>query len=85
MSDDITEQQPKTLPYRRPAGNISVSVGMLLMRRRSAATSRQSRIGQLLRAPVVALERRLEEAGQTAAVRRLAPISHGGPRRRRSA
>src|SRR5262249_37023250 len=85
MSDDITGHQPKTLAVPE-AGRKYFGLG----RNASYAAAKRGdiptiQIGRLLRAPVVALERRLEEAGQTAAVKRLDPISHGGSRRRRSA
>jgi hypothetical protein len=85
MSDDVMERQAKTLPIPE-AGRKYFGLG----RNASYAAAKRGdiptiQIGRLLRAPVVALERRLEEAGQTAAVKRLDPISQGGPRRRRSA
>jgi len=93
MSDHVSEWEAKTLPVPE-AGRRYFGLG----RNASYAAAKRGdiptiQIGRLLRAPVVALERRLEEAGQTAAVKRLDPISqkrldpisHGGPRRRRSA
>jgi hypothetical protein len=85
MSDHVTKWEAKTLPVPE-AGRKYFGLG----RNASYAAAKRGdiptiQIGRLLRAPVVALERRLEEAGQTAAVKRLDPISHGGPRRRRSA
>ena len=85
MSDDITDRHVKTLGVPE-AGRKYFGLG----RNASYAAAKRGdiptiQVGRLLRAPVVALERRLEEAGQTAAVKRLDPISHGGPRRRRSA
>jgi len=85
MSDDMTDRHVKTLPVPE-AGRKYFGLG----RNASYAAAKRGdiptiQVGRLLRAPVVALERRLEEAGQTAAVKRLDPISHGGPRRRRSA
>ena len=93
MSDHVTEWEAKTLPVPE-AGRRYFGLG----RNASYAAAKRGdiptiQIGRLLRAPVVALERRLEEAGQTAAAKRLDPIfqkrldpiSHGGPRRRRSA
>jgi len=85
MSDDMTDRYVKTLPVPE-AGRKYFGLG----RNASYAAAKRGdiptiQVGRLLRAPVVALERRLEEAGQTAAVKRLDPISHGGPRRRRSA
>jgi hypothetical protein len=84
MSRDITDRQAKTLPIPE-AGRRYFGLG----RNASYAAAKRGdiptiQIGRLLRAPVVALERRLEEAGQTAAVKRLDPIS-GGPKRKRSA
>jgi hypothetical protein len=85
MSDDMTDRHVKTLPVPE-AGRKYFGLG----RNASYAAAKRGdiptiQVGRLLRAPVVALERRLEEAGQAAAVKRLDPISHGGPRRRRSA
>ena len=85
MSDDMTDRHVKTLPVPE-AGRKYFGLG----RNASYAAAKRGdiptiQVGRLLRAPVVALERRLEEAGQTAAVKRLDPISHGGPKRRRSA
>jgi hypothetical protein len=85
MSDDMTDRHVKTLPVPE-AGRKYFGLG----RNASYAAAKRGdiptiQVGRLLRAPVVALERRLEEAGQTAAVKRLEPISHGGPRRKRSA
>jgi hypothetical protein len=85
MSDDITDHQPKTLAVPE-AGRRYFDLG----RNASYAAAKRGdiptiRMGRLLRAPVVALERRLQEAGQTAAVTRLDPTSDGGPRRKHSA
>jgi hypothetical protein len=85
MSDHVTEWEPKTLGVPE-AGRRYFGLG----RNASYEAARRGdipviRLGRLLRVPVVAMERRLEEAGQAAAVKRLDPISHGGPRRRRSA
>src|SRR5262249_39110258 len=93
MSDHVTEWEAKTLPVPE-AGRRYFGLG----RNASYAAAKRGdiptiQIGRLLRARVVALDRGLEEAGQTAAVKRLDPISqerldpisHGGPRRRRSA
>ena len=85
MSDDMTDRYVKTLPVPE-AGRKYFGLG----RNASYAAAKRGdiptiQVGRLLRAPVVALERRLEEASQTAAVKRLEPISHGGPRRKRSA
>jgi len=84
MSDHVTEWEAKTLSVPE-AGRKYFGLG------RNASYEAAKRgdiptiqIGRLLRASVVALERRLEEAGQTAAVKRLDSIS-GGPSRRRSA
>src|SRR5262252_9872128 len=80
MSDHVTEWQPKTLAVPE-AGRKYFGLG----RNASYAAAKRGdiptiQIGRLLRAPVVALERRLEEAGQIAAVKRVNPISHGGSR-----
>ena len=85
MSDHVTEWEPKTLPVPE-AGRRYFGLG----RNASYEAAKRGdiptiRLGRLLRVPVVAMERRLEEAGQAAAVKRLDPISHGEPRRRRSA
>jgi hypothetical protein len=85
MSDDITDRHVKTLGVPE-AGRKYFGLG----RNASYAAAKRGdiptiQVGRLLRAPVVALERRLEEAGQTAAVKRLEPISRSGPRRKRSA
>jgi len=85
MSDHVTDWETKTLPVPE-AGRRYFGLG----RNASYAAAKRGeiptiQIGRLLRASVVALERKLEEAGQTAAVKRLDPISRGGPTRRRSA
>jgi len=79
-----TDEQPKTLPIPE-AGRKYFGLG----RNASYAAAKRGdiptiRVGRLLRAPVVALERRLEEAGQAVAVKHLDPISYGGPRHKRS-
>ena len=64
MSDDITDHQPKTLAVPE-AGRRYFDLG----RNASYAAAKRGdiatiRIGRLLRVPVIALERRLQEAGQ---------------------
>ena len=84
MRDDIIHHQPKTLSVPE-AGRRYFGVG----RNASYAAAKRGdiptiRLGRLLRAPVAALERRLEEAGQ-AALTRHEPASDASPRRKRSA
>jgi len=84
MRDDIIDHQPKTLSVPE-AGRRYFGVG----RNASYAAAKRGdiptiRLGRLLRAPVAALERRLEEAGQ-AALTRHEPASDASPRRKRSA
>jgi len=82
MSDNVTERQAKTLPIPE-AGRRYFGLG----RNASYAAAKRGdiptiQIGRLLRAPVVALERRLEEAGQAAAMRRPDALSDAQPRRK---
>jgi len=84
MADDVTHDQPKTLPIPE-AGRKYFGLG----RNASYAAAKRGdiatiRIGRLLRAPVVVLERRLEEAGQ-AVLTRHEPASAASPTQRRSA
>ena len=82
MSREITDQEPKTLAVPE-AGRKYFGLG----RNASYAAARRGdiptiRLGRLLRAPVVALERRLEQAGQTAALNRDEPRSDAAPTRK---
>src|SRR2546430_273193 len=85
MSDHVTEGEAKTLPVPE-AGRKYFGLG----RNASYAAAKRGdiptiQIGRLLRGRVVAHERGFGKGGKTAAVKRVDPISHGGPRRRRSA
>jgi hypothetical protein len=82
MRVSITEHAPKTLSVPE-VGRKYFGLG----RGASYAAAARGdiptiRIGRLLRAPVIALERRLEEACQTAAMKRGDPGSHTGTPRK---
>ena len=84
MSQHVTEWEPKTLPVPE-AGRRYFGLG----RNASYAAAKRGeiptiRIGRLLRAPVVALERRLQEAGHAATIERVDMVSDPEPRRMRS-
>ena len=84
MSQNVTRHRPKTLPVPE-AGRRYFDLG----RNASYAAAKRGdiptiRMGRLLRVPVIALERRLEGAGQ-AALTRHEPASDASPRRKRSA
>ena len=69
MSQNVTHHQPKTLPVPE-AGRRYFDLG----RNASYAAAKRGdiptiRMGRLLRVPIIALERRLEEAGQAALTR----------------
>ena len=83
MSDHVTEWEPKTLPVPE-AGRRYFDLG----RHASYEAAKRGdiptiRMGRLLRVPVVALERMLEEAGQTPALTRHEPASDASARRKR--
>jgi hypothetical protein len=83
MSGNITDHEPRTLGVPE-AGRKYFGLG----RNASYAAAKRGdiptiRMGRLLRAPIVALERRLEEADQIAAQKR--HDSDVGPTRKRSA
>lgn len=85
MNGDITDHQPKTLPVPE-AGRKYFGLG----RNASYAAAARGdlptiRMGQLIRAPVVALERLLQEAGQTTVMKCPDPASEAGPKRKRPA
>jgi hypothetical protein len=84
MSGDITDHQPKTLPVPE-AGRKYFGLG----RNASYAAAARGdfptiRMGRLIRAPVAALERLLQEAGQKAVMKCPDPASEVGPKRKRS-
>jgi hypothetical protein len=69
MSQNVTHHQPKTLPVPE-AGRRYFDLG----RNASYAAAKRGdiptiRMGRLLRVPVIALERRLQEAGQAPLIR----------------